>query len=98
FGGETPHVGGVALACPRAKSQGTGLTSDLWLISVPLHKDIQIAQQVAQRICVAVNEPVAITAGIHIEHATQDEVKLLCEHCLAAADLFVRVYVGEAEN
>lgn len=45
-GGERPHLGGVALASPGAEIDGEQLSScDLWTLTVPGHKDAQLAQK-----------------------------------------------------
>lgn len=97
-GGELTHVGGVVLAAPRAKSSGEGLTSNLWIITVPDHKDINIGQQIAHQICVRVNEAVSLTVGLHIDHATAEEIQTLCDNCRAAAELFAAQYLAQKEG
>lgn len=93
-GGERPHLGGVALASPGAEIDGEQLSScDLWTLTVPGHKDAQLAQKIAKKLCTALGEPVSVSLGVHIEHATMDEIKLLCDNVEAAADLFLKEYL-----
>ncbi|MGC6174419.1 hypothetical protein [Lacrimispora sp. 38-1] len=93
-GGEKPHLGGVALASPGVPLDGQQLSScDLWTLTVPGHKDAQLAQRIAKKLCIAAGEPVSVSLGVHVEHATAEEIKLLCENVEAAADLFLKEYL-----
>lgn len=88
-GGELPHVGGVAVACPRPKTSGTGLTCDMWVISLPGHKDAELAQPLAKRLCVASGQAVSLTAGLHIDHAGQADIQALCDSCRQAVERYL---------
>lgn len=90
--GGTAHVGAVAYAVPRPKSSGDGMTADISSICGPGHKDIYAAQKVAERLCLAVNETVCICAGIHIDHASQQEIQQILDLCLEAVDKAVEQY------
>lgn len=93
-GGERPHVGGVALSVPR-QSLTTGTVScdtcscDTWLIPVPGHKDIYAAGPASERICKATGEKTVVVAGIHIDHATPEEVQILLENANKATELLL---------
>ena len=94
-GGTLPHVGGQALASPGPLLHGERLSScDLWVSTVPGHKDAEAASAVARKICLATDEPVSVAAGIHIDHATKDQVKALFANCLAAANAAVEAYLS----
>lgn len=88
-GGERPHVGGVAAASPRPKTSGTGLTCDLWVVCMPGHKDAELAQILAKRLCVETGQAVTLTAGLHVDHATQAEIKTLCDNCRLAVERYL---------
>lgn len=95
-GGELPHLGGTVLATPGILLHGKMLSScDEWLVTVPGHKDTGIAQFVARKICIATSEPVSISAGVHVDNATQDEIKILWDNCSDAANLFLDKYLNE---
>ena len=88
-GGEKPHNGGTVVACPRLKSNARNnedRTADIWVSGVPGHKDTEVGIPIAIQLAVALNEPISLTAGIHIDHATPDEVRLLCDNCARAAE------------
>lgn len=96
--GGTAHVGGVAYAVPRPRSNGDGITADISSICGPGHKDVYAAQKVAERICLRTKETVCICAGIHIEHADKEEISQLMELCLKAADQAVEKYETTKEE
>ena len=97
-GGERAHVGGVSYANPREKTNGEGITADISMICGPGHKDVYVAQMAASQICIAINEPVSITAGIHIEHASQEELSKLQENCKKTIDAFINDYKRKRSN
>lgn len=76
-GGEKPHVGGVALAVPRPSLTGEGWSSDLYLTPVPQHKDIELAGPLADQLARLVCQPVVITAGVHTDALTAEELILI---------------------
>lgn len=99
YGGTLPHVGGVALASPGILNDGKKLSScDEWTLTVPGHKDFVAANAVAKKICLAVNEPVSICSGIHIDNASNEDVKLLLNNCITTADMFIEQYCKEKSN
>lgn len=81
IGGEGPHIGGVVMAVPRRSLTGTGWSSDLYVSPVPGHKDCEVAQPLADALARSVNCPVVITAGIHSDNLTLEELALIKECC-----------------
>lgn len=93
-GGEFPHLGGVALASPGIELHGGILSScDLWTMTVPGHKDAELARNIAKKLCKATGESVSVSVGIHTDHATNEEIKVLCDNAMMAADLFLEEYL-----
>lgn len=94
-GGERPHLGGVALASPGVKLHEQMLSGcDLWTVTVPGHKDAELAQKAAKKICIATGEPVSVSLGIHVDNAAAEDIKRICDNVDAAADLFLKEYLG----
>ena len=97
YGGENPHNGGTVVAVPRLKSNSThdhDFTADIWISAVPHHKDTEIAVPIAKLMAVQLNEPISLTAGIHIDKASREEINLLCQNCQEAALQFIKKYRG----
>lgn len=97
YGGEIPHNGGTVVAVPRLKSNSThdhDFTADIWISAVPHHKDTEIAVPIAKIMAVQRNEPISLTAGIHIDKASREEINLLCQNCQEAALQFIKKYRG----
>lgn len=93
-GGERAHLGGVALASPGVKIDGQQLSNcDLWTLTVPGHKDAQLAEKIAKKLCLETGEPVSVSLGVHVEHATAKDINHLCKNVEAAADLFLKEYL-----
>lgn len=80
------NVGGQALASPGPQLQGAQLSRcDLWVSTVPGHKDAEVAFAIARELCLTTGEPVSVTAGIHVDSASLDEITVLGANALAAA-------------
>lgn len=88
-GGELPHVGGVVLAAPRPSLTGQGQSCDLWISTVPGHKDVDVAVPLARLFCARLGVPVSLTAGLHIDDATAEDIALLSRHCEEAGAAFL---------
>ena len=101
YGGEIPHNGGTVVAVPRLKSNAAhdhDFTADIWISAVPHHKDTEIAVPIAKLMAVQLNEPMSLTAGIHIDKASREEINLLCHNCKEAALHFIETYKKETES
>ena len=97
YGGEVPHNGGTVVAVPRLKSNSAhdhDFAADIWISAVPHHKDTEIAVPIAKLMAVQLNEPISLTAGIHIDKASREEINLLCQNCQEAALQFIKKYRG----
>jgi hypothetical protein len=82
YGGTLPHVGGSALASPGVTIRGEKLSScDLWVQTVPGHKDSVIAQDCARELCLVSGQPVSVVAGVHVDGATTEQLKTLINNC-----------------
>ena len=86
FGGELPHVGGQALANPGPTLHGERLSRvDMWTAAVPGHKDAEAAAAAARELCLAPGQPVSAVAGVHVDAATAEAVRLLGSNAPRAA-------------
>lgn len=79
-GGTLPHVGCIALAQP-AKGART--------LSVEGHREAEIAAPICEQICSAAGCAVAVTAGIHVDSATPDEINTLSKNAFAAGEMLI---------
>ncbi len=90
-GGTKSHVGAVVLSSPRPSLKGEGNSCDSWIIPLPTHKDDIIAKEIAENFCRQLRVPVSVTAGVHIDNATIDELKLLRENCQKAGEQLLKL-------
>ena len=60
-GGEKEHIGGMVLCLPRPSLSGAGIGVDAWVVPVPGHKDVHLAESAGMIICRALGEAVAVT-------------------------------------
>lgn len=77
-GGETPHIGAVAVAIPRKSLKGDGSDSaSVSVICIPGHKEDELVQTTAKRLSTAWGCHVTVTAGLHIDRASLSDIKTL---------------------
>lgn len=90
-GGDSFHVGAVAVASPRPSLKGDGTTSaSASVICVMGHKDDEPARTAALAMAAKFERTVAVSVGLHIDNPTAEDftviqdnyskiLKLLCE-------------------
>ena len=78
YGGTHEHVGSITVSVPRPSlmdSERTSVTSSV--INLLSHKEELVGRPAAETLAVALELPVVCVAGIHVDDATSDELKLL---------------------
>ncbi|MDK2822422.1 MAG: gallate decarboxylase subunit [Clostridia bacterium] len=86
-GGEKPHVGAAVMALPTPSGY------EIKEVSAPQHKDAVAFKPMAQLICQAAGEKVVIVGGIHIDNATKEEIDILLNYSLKAAQILIEKLV-----
>ncbi|MDA8227249.1 MAG: hypothetical protein M0T74_05995 [Desulfitobacterium hafniense] len=81
IGGDSPHIGGVVLAVPRPSLTGDGYSADDFVIPVPHHKDVEVAKPIAHALACTCRAPVTLSAGIHSDDLTREEIDLIKKNC-----------------
>jgi gallate decarboxylase subunit D len=77
-GGTRPHVGSVAVAISHSSLKDPArLTASASVIAVPGHKEDQIAREAALKLSRALRTTVAVSAGLHVDDATPQEIERL---------------------
>ncbi|MFB0562580.1 MAG: hypothetical protein ACETWM_15350 [Candidatus Lokiarchaeia archaeon] len=80
-GGEKPHVGALAIAEPRpSRDTPNEVSSTSSVITLLGHKDDIVAREAADYLARETNRVVTVTAGIHVENATEKEIGALIEN------------------
>ena len=73
------HIGAVALAVPCMMTQ-EGITASCSVLTVPGHRDNVPAESTALKLCKTLQRPVSVTAGLHLEHASREEIETLLKN------------------
>jgi hypothetical protein len=71
-GGEKTHVGSVVVCEPGNKAR---------VLNNKGHYDWVVAKPIAEKKCRKANKTVVCIAGIHVDNATKEDIKLLKENC-----------------
>ncbi len=74
FGGDTPHIGAVALAIGNIEGYNRKYSPTVNVLVVPDHKDDEIARFAAKDLAIYFNNQVIVSAGVHIDNATKEDL------------------------
>jgi len=90
-GGEKPHIGAVAIALPRPSLQNPNQTSSSTSVfTVPGHKEDELTKRAAAQLAAQLNKIVVVTAGLHCDNATPDEIAELEKEADTVVSLFLQ--------
>lgn len=85
YGGEVPHIGCTVLTSPRPSLEGDGTIScTSSVLNLAGHKDEFICRPLAEAFCKETGRTVVCTGGVHMDHATQEQIYAIRD---AVADL-----------
>ncbi|MDH5450520.1 MAG: hypothetical protein OEX77_06435 [Candidatus Bathyarchaeota archaeon] len=77
-GGEEPHIGAIAVGLPRSISHHPEkIRSTTSVFTFPGHLDDRVAVPSATELAEKLREPVVVVSGIHVYHATTDDIDKL---------------------
>jgi hypothetical protein len=75
-GGDSPHIGAVALGIPRPSLRNAGRRSaSVSLITVTGHKDDEVVRKGAGKLAAALGVLVTVSCGIHVNNMSAPELK-----------------------
>lgn len=83
------HVGATALAVP-CQTTAEGVTASVSVMTAPGHRDDVVAGKSALDICKALRCNVGVTAGLHIDNATQEEIMTLVANAKEAINTLIK--------
>jgi len=92
-GGTRPHIGAVALAEPAEASHPvTGepvkrASGKVSVLTAEGHKDAVIAEMFAERLCEKYGVNVCVSAGVHVDGASKEEIALLVDNSKTLLEL-----------
>jgi hypothetical protein len=81
-GGTRHHIGATAMAVPRPSlADPLRVSSSASVLCVVGHKEDELARGVALCMSAALACTVTVVAGLHVDHATGGDIKILLENC-----------------
>lgn len=72
YGGDKPHIGGIAICSPGEKSK---------TISLQHHKDNIVLLPIAEKGCSKYKVTTVAVGGIHIDNATKNDIDIILKNC-----------------
>lgn len=74
-GGDSPHIGAVALAVPHpGLRDSTEADASVSLLTVTGHKEDELSRNIARNMAIACNCRVSVSCGIHVENAGKKDI------------------------
>ncbi len=90
MGGELPHVGTVVLCQPRPSLDDKNVISvTSSTLNLLHHKDDEVARPIGEKIARELNQVVVAIAGIHVDEADENDIKLLMRNAFYVADMLL---------
>ena len=78
YGGDTPHIGALALGIPRPSLEDKNkISSSVSVLTITGHKEDVIVQKVAKVLSSSLNRTVVVSCGIHIDNITFNDIENL---------------------
>ncbi len=94
FGGEKAHIGAVAIAVANIEGYNRKYSPTVSCISVLDHKDEEAARYVAKELATFLNSQVVVTAGIHVDNATLDDIVLIMDNVRDITKKLIKTLIG----
>lgn len=83
-GGTKPHVGAAALGVPYPSLTGDGTVSaSVSVLCAAGHKEDELVRETAKQLASRFCCNVAVSAGIHIENASAQDIQRIWKNCMA---------------
>jgi gallate decarboxylase subunit D len=80
-GGESPHIGAVALGVPRPSlADASKPSASASVLCVTGHKEDEIVRAAALELATVFTCRVIVAAGLHVDNATAEDIRLLDEN------------------
>ena len=86
YGGDVPHVGAVSVAYPSKSQFRDASTVTVSTLSLPGHKDFVVSGPLAERLAKALDTPVVVTVGVHIDNASSQDLETVVAEIESMAD------------
>lgn len=92
-GGSRYHIGATALGCAKKEADGLpGTKATVSVICALGHRDDEVVRWAARYLATELKCNVSVTAGVHIDEASPEELNILMENCNEACkELISRV-------
>ncbi len=90
LGGESPHIGAVAIGQPRQSLRDCSSSSASSSVFCVLgHKEDLIAKEIAESLAAIIGETTVVTAGMHWHDLKEDEIKFVLSKTEKLKDLIL---------
>lgn len=88
-------TGGVAHIGAAAVAYWDGLEAQCGLMTVPSHREGELARELAEMACRNLRATVTVIAGIHIDNAAKDEIAAIVNQVRTLAHLELEALLGQ---
>jgi hypothetical protein len=90
YGGETPHIGAVAVAQPRPSLRDASRVSATASVFCRMgHKEDDLAKATSEVLAATLNAPVVVTAGIHWDDLDEAGIKTVIQNSRVLVEMIL---------
>lgn len=98
-GGDRPHVGAVALGIPRPSlADAKKISASVSVLTLTGHKEDELAKMTAHRLASTLNRVTVVTAGLHIDHISQEGIETLKNNAVKVSDRLLQILMQGSED
>ena len=94
LGGDSPHIGAVSAGNPSSGVSSGHVLCDINQICLPGHRDAIAGVMVTEALVKATGLPASVTAGIHMDGATAEDIEQMVANVKEAARLWIEQYAS----
>lgn len=99
WGGDSPHIGAIAIAHPRPSLEDTRRVSASSSVYCMLgHKEDALAKELAERLAAVLNTTVTVTAGMHWNGLRSSDLPLVSENFEELTSLILKDLASLSDN
>jgi hypothetical protein len=98
-GGDRPHVGALSVSIPRPSLKDPSkLSATSSVFTLVGHKDDEIARPISEKLSRELNQVVVVIAGVHVEKATEEDIKCLVSNSMRMAEILAKELKSELRS
>lgn len=92
YGGDTPHIGSVAMSTVRPSLTGVGNGVTTSVLNGIGHKDDIVAKLFAEAVAMKAKCVATCICGIHVDNISSEQIKIVKEKCAELLEITLKYF------